>query len=219
MNLHVSLGSHHDFYRSHTTMYNNQSITQIFSLLCFLGAVTLVVLDVLVPDESRSSRNPQGAEPAGSSPSLLSLLDIPVTTGLNTLGGFRPPVTAPASSGERSSDTVRLVVSLSQRQVALYRGDSRKAEYPVAIGQTGWETPTGAFEVIETQKYPTWEHPLTGERIPPGPRNPLGDRWIGFLDRWPGLCWLSRYGGRVFHWGGCFPWLFTSVEYPYSGVI
>ncbi|USR92877.1 L,D-transpeptidase [Phormidium yuhuli AB48] len=161
-------------------MYNNQSITQIFSLLCFLGAVTLVVLDVLVPDESRSSRNPQGAEPAGSSPSLLSLLDIPVTTGLNTLGGFRPPVTAPASSGERSSDTVRLVVSLSQRQVALYRGDSRKAEYPVAIGQTGWETPTGAFEVIETQKYPTWEHPLTGERIPPGPRNPLGDRWIGF---------------------------------------
>ena len=68
---------------------------KFFSLLCFLGAVTLVVLDVLVPDESRSSRNPQGAEPAGSSPSLLSLLDIPVTTGLNTLGGIPSPSNSP----------------------------------------------------------------------------------------------------------------------------
>lgn len=161
-------------------MRHNQSITQIFSLLCFLGAATLVVLDVLVPDEDRSRGNVQEAEPVSSSPSLLSRLDLPVTNGFNALEAFRSSAHTREFSNESSPEAVRLVVSLSQRRVALYRGDSREAEYPVSIGQSGWETPTGAFEVMETQKYPAWEHPLTGERIPPGPSNPLGDRWIGF---------------------------------------
>jgi len=34
--------------------------------------------------------------------------------------------------------------------------------------------------VIELAVDPTWEHPATGRRIPPGPANPLGSRWIGF---------------------------------------
>ncbi|WP_246198850.1 L,D-transpeptidase [Sodalinema gerasimenkoae] len=140
----------------------------------------MVVLDILVPDEGNSSGNFQDTEPVSSSPSLLSRLNVPVTTSLNVLETFHSPTTTRESSNESSPEMVRLVVSLSQRRVALYRGDSREAEYPVGIGQTGWETPTGAFEVVETQKYPTWKHPLTGEKIPPGPGNPLGDRWIGF---------------------------------------
>lgn len=38
----------------------------------------------------------------------------------------------------------------------------------------------GRFEVIELARNPTWEHPVTGQHIPPGPANPLGSRWIGF---------------------------------------
>lgn len=161
-------------------MRNHQSITQIFSLLCFLGAATLVVLDIIVPDEDSSRHDVQEADPVSSSPSLLSLLEVPMVTSFHALEAVRSPATTRVSSTEATPETVRLVVSLSQRRVALYRGETREAEYPVGIGQTGWETPTGIFEVIETQKYPTWEHPLTGEQIPPGASNPLGDRWIGF---------------------------------------
>ena len=39
----------------------------------------------------------------------------------------------------------------------------------------------GRFEVIELAVDPTWEHPATGLRIPPGPGNPLGAAWISFL--------------------------------------
>lgn len=41
--------------------------------------------------------------------------------------------------------------------------------------------------VIELAVDPTWEHPATGRRIPPGPANPLGSRWIGFHRNCNGL--------------------------------
>jgi len=75
----------------------------------------------------------------------------------------------------------RLVVSLSERRVSLYRDQQLIKSYPVAIGQAGWETPRGSFHVFEMQRNPEWRHPITGEVIPPGPDNPLGQRWIGFL--------------------------------------
>ncbi|NES21128.1 MAG: L,D-transpeptidase [Symploca sp. SIO3E6] len=74
----------------------------------------------------------------------------------------------------------RLVLKLSERRVYFYQDDQVQASYPVAIGRSGWETPTGSFEVIQMVSYPTWEHPFTGELIPPGADNPLGVRWIGF---------------------------------------
>lgn len=75
---------------------------------------------------------------------------------------------------------VRLVVDLSDRRVYLYRHNRRQASYPIAIGQNGWETPTGTFQVIQMKQNPTWKHPITGVIIPPSPQNPLGARWIGF---------------------------------------
>ena len=74
----------------------------------------------------------------------------------------------------------RLVVDLSDRQVKLYKKDKLAAKYPIAIGKEGWETPTGSFKVIRMLENPTWQHPITGEKIPPGERNPLGKRWIEF---------------------------------------
>jgi L,D-transpeptidase ErfK/SrfK len=81
---------------------------------------------------------------------------------------------------EPSDNTLRLEVDLSDRRLYVYRGSHLQTTYPVAIGQEGWETPIGSFQVMEMQKNPTWRHPITDELVPPGPNNPLGNRWIGF---------------------------------------
>ncbi|MDX2232690.1 MAG: L,D-transpeptidase [Leptolyngbyaceae cyanobacterium bins.349] len=74
----------------------------------------------------------------------------------------------------------RLVVSLSDRKVVLYKGDQVQASYAIAVAQAGWETPTGTFQVLNKEQNPTFVHPITEESIPPGPENPLGVAWIGF---------------------------------------
>ncbi|MGD1942732.1 MAG: L,D-transpeptidase [Leptolyngbyaceae cyanobacterium] len=74
----------------------------------------------------------------------------------------------------------RLVLRLSERRLYGYHGDHEIVAYDVAIGRNEWETPTGAFTVFQQQQHPAWEHPFTGEVVPPGPDNPLGARWIGF---------------------------------------
>lgn len=89
-----------------------------------------------------------------------------------------PAVTLPALS---RASTVRLVVDLSDRRVYLYKGKKLRTSYPLAVGQPGWETPTGTFRVIQMDKQPAWQHPITGTIVSPGPDSPLGKRWIGFL--------------------------------------
>ncbi|MCA1992206.1 MAG: L,D-transpeptidase [Coleofasciculus sp. S288] len=79
-----------------------------------------------------------------------------------------------------ASISSRLVVDLSEAKVYSYWGDRLIATYPIAVGQKGWETPTGTFTVLNKRRNPAWKHPITGEAIPTGPDNPLGDRWIGF---------------------------------------
>lgn len=93
---------------------------------------------------------------------------------------FSPAIAAQESLLAIPLNVPRLVVDLSDRQVVLYHGDQLQATYTVAIGQEGWETPTGTFTVIEMIKDPPWEHPITKELIRADPRNPLGSRWISF---------------------------------------
>lgn len=74
----------------------------------------------------------------------------------------------------------RLVIKLGDRRVYVYHEDQVKQSFPVAIGRDGWETPIGTHRVIQMQHDPVWQHPFTGELVPPGKDNPLGARWIGF---------------------------------------
>jgi lipoprotein-anchoring transpeptidase ErfK/SrfK len=60
-------------------------------------------------------------------------------------------------------------------------------EYTVAIGQQGYDTPAGLYDVQSKQVDPTWYVPdeawageLAGTTVPPGPENPLKARWLGF---------------------------------------
>jgi lipoprotein-anchoring transpeptidase ErfK/SrfK len=95
----------------------------------------------------------------------------------NPLAYFSPnPFTYPFT---HPLDT-RLVLKLRERRVYLYQGGEILTSYPVAVGKKGWETPTGNYQVIQMVENPAWEHPWNGNIVPPGPDNPLGERWIGF---------------------------------------
>ena len=74
----------------------------------------------------------------------------------------------------------RLVLKLRERRVYVYEGDKVLANYRVAVGKKGWETPTGNFKVIQMVKDPIWQNPWNGRISQPGPKSPLGERWIGF---------------------------------------
>ena len=121
----------------------------------------------------------QAAAKQTSAPSLLRLLD--TIPNRQTV-----PQTAPAenSTGAAANDAemqpIKLLLRLSERRVYVMRGDTVETSYPVAVGRAGWETPTGEFEVFHQLENPGWTNPITSEVMPPGPNNPLGDRWIAF---------------------------------------
>lgn len=73
-----------------------------------------------------------------------------------------------------------LVLDRRRRLLRVLENGQELRSFPVAVGRPGWETPVGRFAVIERVADPSWEHPATGETVPPGPANPLGSRWIGF---------------------------------------
>lgn len=83
-----------------------------------------------------------------------------------------------------------VLLRLSERRVYLVdeAGGGRSEGFPVAIGRQQYPTPTGQFEVNEMVMNPDylrfdWKDPSRAfGRIPPGPNNPLGLRWIGFAN-------------------------------------
>jgi L,D-transpeptidase ErfK/SrfK len=93
---------------------------------------------------------------------------------------WRMSVASKTTATVETVPSLRLEVDLSDRRLYVYQGPRLQTTYQVAIGQEGWETPIGSFQVMEMQKNPTWRHPITNELVPPGPNNPLGNRWIGF---------------------------------------
>lgn len=83
----------------------------------------------------------------------------------------------------RANPTQIIIVDLSDRKAYLFQGEAFVASYPVAIGRPGWETPLGHFQISDMQINPTWISPHTGQVVPPGPNNPIGDRWIEFASK------------------------------------
>lgn len=117
--------------------------------------------------------------PSKASESSLNILEVPV---LQVNIPDLPPLKNPRSYLYSADEvfSIRLVLSLGQKQVKVYDRDELIATFPVAVGKQGWETPTGEFTIRHLVANPHWENPWTGKVIPPGPNNPLGDRWIGF---------------------------------------
>jgi lipoprotein-anchoring transpeptidase ErfK/SrfK len=86
-----------------------------------------------------------------------------------------------------------LVVDRTLHRVSLYSKHGEKVKMlDVAVGQSAYPTPTGAFEIVEKQLNPWWYPPnsawAAGEKpVPPGPGNPLGTRWMGISSPGVGL--------------------------------
>jgi len=87
-----------------------------------------------------------------------------------------------AQAAPESDAPLELVLDRRRKQLRVIEAGRERRRYPVAIGRPGWETPVGRFAVLELVEEPVWVHPATGRRILPGPNNPLGSRWIGFLE-------------------------------------
>lgn len=125
-------------------------------------------------------------------PGAEALLDgAPLQVGLKNLTSPIPKTSAPTGQPPAanpsavpmpgSPDNKRLVIlDRRQRLLRVLENGKELRRYPVAVGMPGWETPVGSFTVIEKTANPTWEHPASGQLLPPGPENPLGSRWIGF---------------------------------------
>lgn len=121
----------------------------------------------------------------------------------------RRPIAAEAPA-VREPQTVRrdpgfvyLVLRLGERRLYMFSSDGRSdtpadvESFPVAVGRKEYQTPTGRFQVTDKIEEPDWiqfdwANPSRAiRRIPPGPDNPLGRRWIGFT---------SAYGWEIgFH--------------------
>ena len=83
----------------------------------------------------------------------------------------------------RSHPDDGIVVNLPERMLFFFRRGKLIETMPVSIGAVGeYETPSGRFRVVEKLKDPVWYPPPWADQkkpVPPGPDNPLGDRWIG----------------------------------------
>lgn len=91
-----------------------------------------------------------------------------------------PAQPQPASTSPPGGRPLSLILDRRRRWLKVMVAGRELRRFRVGVGMPGWETPVGSFRVIEKLSDPVWEHPAKGVRIPPGPANPLGSRWIGF---------------------------------------
>jgi hypothetical protein len=78
---------------------------------------------------------------------------------------------------ERVRAPRRIVVSIADRKLALFEGNQLRRTWEIAVGKPSTPTPVGVFQVASQVKNPTWYGPQGP--VAPGPKNPVGTRWIG----------------------------------------
>jgi lipoprotein-anchoring transpeptidase ErfK/SrfK len=81
------------------------------------------------------------------------------------------------STAKADTHTRTIIVSLEDRRLALVEDGHVKQVYTVAVGKYSTPSPTGTFTIRERVANPTYFH--AGKIVPPGPGNPVGDRWMG----------------------------------------
>ncbi len=128
-------------------------------------------------------RLPPAARRPGATLVAIALL---AGSGPIACGTTRPSPTAPRAE-MATQPAPHLLLRLGERRLYVVDGTpgGPVVSFPIAVGRKGLETPSGRFEVEEMVEHPDFlkfdgEPPRVVKRIPPGPWNPLGERWIGF---------------------------------------
>jgi L,D-transpeptidase ErfK/SrfK len=79
-----------------------------------------------------------------------------------------------------------LLINLAELNLYYFKDGVYQRRYALAAGKPSWPTPTGTYKIIDKRKNPTWNVPLSiqeemeeegyevVEKVPPGPKNPLG---------------------------------------------
>jgi L,D-transpeptidase ErfK/SrfK len=79
-----------------------------------------------------------------------------------------------------------LIINLPELALYYFKDGTYQRRYTLAVGKPSWPTPTGNYKIIDKRKNPTWNVPESiqeemeeeglevVEKVPPGPKNPLG---------------------------------------------
>jgi L,D-transpeptidase ErfK/SrfK len=79
-----------------------------------------------------------------------------------------------------------LVINLPELHLYFFQNGTYQRRYALAVGKPSWPTPTGTYKICEKRKNPVWNVPPSiqeemeemgqevVEKVPPGPKNPLG---------------------------------------------
>jgi L,D-transpeptidase ErfK/SrfK len=83
------------------------------------------------------------------------------------------------------------VINLPELNLYYFKNGVYQRRYALAVGKPSWPTPTGSYKIYEKRKDPVWNVPPSiqeemeemgqevVEKVPPGPKNPLGKFWMG----------------------------------------
>jgi len=128
--------------------------------------------------------------------------------------------------------TEGILINLAEMRLYFFHPPNGKeaivSTFPIGIGRSGYDTPTGDFAVEMKLKNPTWypnnssrlRNPSLPIELPPGPKNPLGKYWIQLSLNGYGIHGTNRPGtiGKKISLGciRLFPenieWLFAQVK-------
>jgi lipoprotein-anchoring transpeptidase ErfK/SrfK len=108
------------------------------------------------------------------------------TAALLVVAGTLAGTRAEAADTANSEAVVRrIVVSIPDRKLAVVENNEVVQVFAVAVGAPASPSPTGTFTIVNRVSNPTYYH--SGTVIAPGPRNPIGTRWIGLSQKGYGI--------------------------------
>jgi len=118
-----------------------------------------------------------------------------------------------------------LVINLPELHLYYIKQGVYQRRHALAVGKPSWPTPIGTYKIYEKRKNPTWNVPPSiqeemeemgqevVEKVPPGPKNPLGKFWMGTTAAGVGIHATNRpwsVGSSVSH--GCIRMLPDEIE-------